>query len=304
MVRGFFSYERKPLDLIRQEKLRLNARERVDEDYFFSKEDITKMAVVGSLKEKYILLVGASFGLRAEDFAQIRYRHYRALNLDSECPIPLGEMKTRKEKVKAYPYVSSDALPIIKAYMNGNKDKNEDENVWNERPEQLTTVLQTLFKKSGLDAHGKIVRFHNLRKYLIDRLSAVASESQWKQIVGKKILEAAYVSRDQLRDVYARAMPSIVVNGNGDTKKKVNDLTQENKALRTSLTLLQTELQAVNDRLEGINKLIFNAAEFRTKDQIKKLQNVIRDVIEENTRKDEAEANEEYLNRELPSSKN
>jgi len=231
MVRGFFSHERKPLELIRQEKLRLNARERSDEDFLFSKEDVAKMAFAGDPKQKYVLLVGASFGLRAEDFADIRYRHYRSLDLDSECPIPLGEMRTRKEKVKAYPFVSSDALPIIRAYLESNDDKDDNEKVWNERPEQLTTVLQTLFNKSGLKAHGKIVRFHNLRKYLIDRLSAVAGESQWKQIVGKKISEDAYVSTDQLRGVYARAMSSIVTNGNGNVKIKLDELKAKNESL-------------------------------------------------------------------------
>jgi hypothetical protein len=45
--------------------------------------------------------------------------------------------------------------------------------------------------------HEKRVRFHCLRKFLIDRLSAYASESQWKQIVGKAIGEGAHVSQEQ-----------------------------------------------------------------------------------------------------------
>lgn len=292
MVRGFFTHERKPLELIRQEKLRLNSRERSDEDFLFSKEDVAKMAGIGSLKEKYVLLVGASFGLRAEDFADIRYRHYRSVDLNSDCPIPLGEMRTRKEKVKANPFVSSDAVPIIRAYLEGNKDKNDSEKVWNERPEQLTTVLQTLFKKSGLEAHGRIVRFHNLRKYLIDRLSAVAGESQWKQIVGKKISEGAYVSTDQLRGVYVRAMPSVVINGNGNTKKKVDELKQENEGLKTTLAVLQNDLQETKERLDGLNNLVLGIDGFKTKNQIQRLRNLLSDVNQENIREADAEIDE------------
>jgi hypothetical protein len=240
-----------------------------------------------------VLLVGASFGLRAEDFAEIRYGHYRALDLNSECPIPLGEIRTRKEKVKSYPFVSSDALMIIKAYLEGNKDKNDNEKVWDERPAQLTTILQTLFKKSGLEAHGKIVRFHNLRKYLIDRLSAVAGESQWKQIVGKKIREGAYVSTDQLREVYSRAMSSIVINSNGNTKKKVSELEQENIGLKTALSVLQTDLQEVKERVDGINKLVFNIDAFQTKSQIQRLHDLVKDVIQENMAETDKEASED-----------
>jgi hypothetical protein len=256
MVRGFFSSERKPLDLIRQEKLKLNSKERSEEDFLFSKEDVAKMAAIGSLKEKYVLFVGASFGLRAEDFAEIRYGHYRALDLNSDCPVPLGEMKTRKEKVKAYPFVSSDAVPIIKAYLEINRDKPDNAKVWNEKPPQLTTVLQSLFNKSGLKSYNKMVRFHNLRKYLIDRLSAVASESQWKQIVGKKISEGAYVSTDQLRDVYARAMPSIVINGNVETKKKVAELEKENEALKTRLTEAERDVEQGTKAIEESNRML------------------------------------------------
>lgn len=76
--------------------------------------------------------------------------------------------------------------------------------------ENLTVILQTLVEKAGIEIqkgtiHGKRVRFQkNLRKFLIDRLSAYAGESQWKQIVGKAIDEGAYVSQDQLRGVFTR----------------------------------------------------------------------------------------------------
>jgi hypothetical protein len=248
MVRGFFSHERKPLELIRQEKLRLSERTRADEDYLFSREDVSKMKENGSQKEKYVLLVGASFGLRAEDFANITYGQYRmALGQSVESPIYLGKISTLKEKgVYANPFISSDALPIIQAYLDANKDKEDSEKVWNERPEQLTTVLQTLFKKTGLDSHGQLVRFHNLRKYLIDRISAVASESQWKQIVGKKIKEGAYVSTDQLQGVYLKALPEIVCsNGNAQVK-----------ALDAKLNITEEELlRKIKERDDRIDTL-------------------------------------------------
>lgn len=245
MVRSFFDFNRKPLKLNRQERTKLKARIRNSEDYLFSKEDLSKMATVGSLKEKYIVFVGASFGLRSEDFSEITYGKLRmaleqAEKQKTETPIPLDPIFTLKEKgVKAHPFVNSDALPIIQQFLENGKDKPDSERVWNERPSQLTVVLQTLAKKSGINSHDSRIRFHNLRKYLCDRLSSTMSESKWKQIVGKKISEGAYISTDELREGYLRAMPSIVVNTNGNgLRKEVTEAKEELGHLKTKNIML------------------------------------------------------------------
>jgi len=130
MVRGFFDFYHKPLVLNRSERKRLRERSRTTEDYLFDKEDIQKMATCGNLKEKYVVLCGTSFGLRSEDFSMPTYGTYRSLKLDSEIPIPLGTVETAKEKIKAYPFISSDALPIIKAILDGNKDAKDSGRVF------------------------------------------------------------------------------------------------------------------------------------------------------------------------------
>ena len=119
--------------------------------------------------------------------------------------------------------------------------------------------------------HGKRVRFHCLRKFLIDRLSATSSESQWKQIVGKTIDEAAYVSQDQLRGIFTRAMKDLLINGNGKTKKlmeienalidsqrKITSLETQNEALRNHMEKLEQRL--IENNL-SINKQIANMQE-------------------------------------------
>jgi hypothetical protein len=95
------------------------------------------------------------------------------------------------------------------------------------------------FTRAGLDSHGQRVRFHSLRKYLFGRLTAVASIEKAKQIIGKKVSDAdqVYLGVENLRDIYQRALPSIVVeNGNGaETKKRVDSLEEENKKLESNL---------------------------------------------------------------------
>ena len=74
-------------------------------------------------------------------------------------------------------------------------------------PNTLTQILKRLADKAGVKYADKVVRFHCLRKFLIDRLKNVMpSESAWKQVVGKKIAESAYVSEEGLRDGYVKAM--------------------------------------------------------------------------------------------------
>jgi integrase len=211
MIRSFYDFHRRPLILNRQARRKLREKNRATEDYLFSKDEVRSMANIGSLKEKYVLLVGISFGLRAEDFSEIRYRHYRTIKLDEETPIPLGVFATKKEHIQAYPFISTDARPLIKAIIESNKNAEDDRKVWTERPQQLTVILQNLAKKTGIEPHGKRIRFHNLRKYLCDRLASQTSESKWKQIVGKKTGESAYVSSSDLREAYKRAMPEICV---------------------------------------------------------------------------------------------
>jgi hypothetical protein len=231
MLRGFFGFHDKQLNLSTATRRQLGDKgEREHEDYIFSQSDVKKMSDIANLEEKYVLLCGPSFGLRSEDFVKITYGKYRLAleNAEKEeigVPIPLGKMRTEKENVDAYPFISSDALPIIQTLLETHKDAKDEDRVFTARKTQLTEIVQKLFKKAGLEAHGQHVRFHKLGKgYLFDRLLAVASDSKARQIVGDKVKGeiTPYIGEDSLRTVYERAMPSIVVsNGNGEVKKKV-----------------------------------------------------------------------------------
>lgn len=229
MLRGFFGFHDKPLNLSTSSRRQLGDKgEREHEDYIFSQSDVKKMSDIANLEEKYVLLCGTSFGFRSEDFVKITYGKLRLAleNAEKEeigVPIPLGKMRTEKENVDAYPFISSDALPIIQTLLETHKDAKDSDLVFTARKTQLTEIIQKLFNRAGLEAHGQHVRFHKLGKgYLFDRLLAVASDSKAKQIVGDKIHGEVipYIGQGSLREVYERAMPSIVVsNGNGQVKK-------------------------------------------------------------------------------------
>ena len=232
-LRSFFDYYRTPLLFNQNENRKLNGKAiRVTTDYKLTNDDMAKIVMVSDLREKYIVLLGKSFGLRAGDFVSLTYGTFRSINLDDEAPIFIGEFQTQKEGVTAYPFIDSDALPIVKAVMDNNKDKPNDERIVTIHEDELSTILQNLATKAKINLGGKHLRFHCFRKYLIDRLSAMMSESKWKQIVGKALSEDAYVSSFELRESYAKAMKmtTVFTNGNGKALKEMQSEFQITKA--------------------------------------------------------------------------
>jgi integrase len=209
-LRSFFSFHRCKLEPTHQEAGRLNQARRKTEDYRFSRDELRRMASVADTEGKYIVVVGKSFGLRVGDFLRLTRGHFSTVDLSLEPPIFLCEYATEKEGVSAFPFLDSDAVGVVKDLLRkmdreGRAAPTEPMLKYKNDVE-LSRVLKRLAKEAGIEAGNKRVRFHCLRKFLIDHLSDVMSESKWKQVVGKKISEGAYVSPDNLREDYLRAM--------------------------------------------------------------------------------------------------
>lgn len=279
-IRGFFAYYRKPLNLTNQERRRLGERRRKTEDYFFDKEDIAKMAMHSDLKSRYILLVGKSVGLRASDFVNFKYGMFRGVKLDNDAPVFIGKIGTQKERIPAFPFLDSDAIPIVKEILETNKDAKDSDYILMTKSkkkhntyqriqgETLSVILQSLARKAKIQHGSKRIRFHCLRKYLCDRLSAHMSESKWKQVVGKKIDESAYVSDAELQEAWTRAMPSITIsNGNGKvkkdleaTKQSVETMAQIIASQKAEIERLKAEMASKSDT-DAMKKMMFDLTE-------------------------------------------
>jgi uncharacterized coiled-coil protein SlyX len=251
-VRGFFVHHRITLAFNRQERRKLMTNARKTTDYHFSREEIFRMGEVANLRERYVLYCGKSVGLRSIDFVTFTFADFRRLNLNEDCPIPLGERNTVKENVKAYPFLDPDAVSVIRTLLEANKDKADTDRVFPYEKEELSVILRALAKKSNIDSHGARTRFHCLRKYLIDRLSAYASESQWKQIVGKKIEESAYISTEMLRGIYHRAMKDISVTTNGFKTKKIEQLESALVDAQKTIANQQTTINTLTARIQQL----------------------------------------------------
>jgi len=253
-VRSFFAYHRMELEFRRTESVRLTEAKRKYEDYRFSTEDLKKMAEFSDLEEEYVVVVGKSFGLRAGDFLKLTRGDLEPY-IDRPVPISIGEYSTQKESVPAYPFIDRDAQPVIKRMlekMSREERKDPSERMLKHKNTiQLTYVLKRVAERAGIKHGNKVIRFHCLRKFLTDHLSSHMSESKWKQIVGKKIDEKAYVSEDSLRNDYKRVMEETCF---------AKPISEEEIELRVAKRLLEGQLKAA-----GINpKKILRAKKCKT----------------------------------------
>jgi hypothetical protein len=225
-LRGYFSYYRKPLNLTSTERKKLRKRSRTTEDLYLDSDILGKLYLVGTVKARYVVAVGKSIGLRAEDFSKLTYGQFRSTDLNAEAPVFLGEIQTEKEAVKAFCYLDRDAIESVKALLEVNKDKPDSKQIWTARSEDLSPLLRRLADKAKIQYGQKRIRFHCLRKFLSDNLSRVMSESKWKQIIGKQISESAYCSPQTLREDFKEAMKYLEFNGH-ILKGKVSNLEQQ-----------------------------------------------------------------------------
>jgi hypothetical protein len=258
-VRSFFAFHRLDLKLTKQQKRLLGKNARlVEHDYLFSIKDIEEMAKVANPQERYILLAGKDLGLRAIDFLSLKQGHFaRALKQreNEEPPIFLGKIYTQKEGIYAYPFLTDDGLEAARVWLQILKSKgtyDDERPMLSIREKELTENLKRLALKAGIETHGERIRFHCLRKFLIDRVSLKMSESKWKQIVGKQIDEGAYVSPLELKEAYATVLDRIQIPKpsplNHETMKK------ELEELKAEVDNLKSELAIYKDTIEALRR--------------------------------------------------
>jgi len=249
VVRGFFAHHYQDLKIRRNDSAKIKQANRVYQDYRLSKEDILRMSVVADLRDRYILVLGKSLGLRASDFIKLKVGDFTCLNLDAEPPISMGRLDTTKESIPAYPFLDSDAASIVKAFLESLNISDQHIRILQIKKNELTNVLKRLADKANIQLGNKQLRFHCLRKFLIDRLSAVTSESKWKQVVGKQIDERAYVSEAELREAYRRVMPETCFSNNNRRSIAIEQLEKENKELKETIKGLQSRIEEFQSQL-------------------------------------------------------
>jgi len=244
-VRSFFSFHRLDLKFTRQQSRILNREPKPIISYYdFTLQDIKRMTRIAKPKERYILLVGRSIGLRAGDFVSLKQGSFLA-HFDEEPPCSLGEIWTEKEGAYAKPFLDADAKEAAESWLTILKAKgcyDPEKRMIEIEEEELTQNLKRLVKRARIETGGEQIRFHSLRVFLVTRLSKVLEENRWKQIVGKKVPEKAYVKPFKIQEDFKKVIPLIAVSDlSFGSRDELEMLRREVKHLREERTPISKE---------------------------------------------------------------
>ena len=262
---SFFAFHRLNLKFTKPQRNKIwKPAKPVKKYYEFTLEDLRRMNQVAKPKERYVLLVGKSLGLRANDFAGLKQGTFEA-HMKGEAPISLGEIYTQKEGVKASPFLDEDAIEASKIWLRilesrGKRDP--EERMINISKQEVDLIIKKLAKRSGINTGNEIVRFHQLRVFLCTRLASVTSESRWKQIVGKRVSESSYVKPFNLCEDYAKVLPHTTVRekvAQDEVKKlkeEVKVLKEREHGAQTEVWELKNKVRMLEQQLDYIRKAI------------------------------------------------
>lgn len=275
-IRGYMNHVGLSVSLTRAQKDELDKVESLQyKDYVVdlkTKEELIRKA---DPLEEYIVSAGISFGLRISDFVGITRGMLEPL-IDKEVPIQLPEIITKKKGEKAYPFIDGDAKEAIQRLLKqmdaeGRTDPDEPMIKIVDRrkhPENaVNTILQNLAVKAGINLGKYRLRFHCLRKFLTDKLSAVCSADKWKWFVGKSTSGSPYVSHEG-REAYKAVMRFTQVNGN-----RVRGII-DNKVLEKQLKLRDEEISILKNEMVVLREKLEKEREDRAKDTTKIMKTI------------------------------
>jgi len=263
-IRSFFACHRLDVKLTRQQKVKVGKKAKPKRKYYeFTLEDIKRMASVSKPKERFILLVGKELGLRAVDFTNLKQGTFIA-HLNEDVPVSLGEVYTIKESVNAMPFLGYDGQQACKQWLTVLKSKGEydpEKPILKVGEKELTEILKRLVKRAGINTAGQNIRFHQLRVFLITRLSKLLETNRWKMVVGKSVPESSYVKPFQLKEDYRKVLPLITVN----TIHSMPE-TEEVRKLKERIATLETQGLKIFNELEKVKEISRTIIEWLAKE--------------------------------------
>jgi len=214
VVRSFFSFWGLKLQFRRGE---LKTPRVVELDYRPSLDDIKEICRVSTPRAKAIILTLESTGLRVSDLVGLKRQYIKDAIETQEPPISL-EIPTKKEGVIAFPFLHSDAIDAIEAYL---KTVNGDSK-WlfaNKRGKKMNAsainqTVQRMVEKAGIKRGGRRFRAHCLRKFLQTALEDTnINANKVKKIMGHQLngSEEPY-SSNNLREAYVEALSRLMIS--------------------------------------------------------------------------------------------
>lgn len=216
-VRMFFQYLESPLDLMRKSKKKLNKKEN-GISFPLDINHLRRMYQIADLREKTILSLGIDLSWRAGDFTNLKITDLP--NLDQECPIPLGELKTEKESTLPHSYLSQETVELLKAYLRTLDNTKPNPYLfrgYEGKPlseEQLYSILRDLANKADIATNGNKLSWHCLRKLFLSTSENLGILVSGMYMVGKTVQSerGTYLNALELRKSFAKIKSELMLN--------------------------------------------------------------------------------------------
>jgi len=233
-------------------------------DHILQISEVRKLYSVADLKEKIVLQIFL-LGLRAKDASRLEWKKFDIL--DQDAPIPLV-LRTSKEGINAYPYVSQDFKDLLAEYMphldRENKYLLQTKRSGRMDEETINWTLKNLAKRANLKS-WKSIHWHLGRK-LVMRSASQLGLTHWniKMLVGRSVPRdvETYISGINLKSDFEKLHEVLTLNPTqnnekvSDLKSAIVTLEKENKNLKTRISVLQERFEGLEFQIPDLTERI------------------------------------------------
>ena len=259
-VRSFFGSEAAEIKL---QKGRLPSPELAESEHRFTQDEFRRMWAVGGWEDKARLSTAISLGWSIGDFLLLERRRIEdALENVDEDGYAHFETKRKKTHARTFAILNPCAIEDLKHYL-ATDGASKGRGIWTTTTDVgINAWFKSLFKQAGLRNNGT-VRFHLIRKYVFDTVTATCGMEEAKLLVGKTVpaSELTYLHglSDRLLERYKRhAYPLLALNGARAGQEKslksleekldsqskiIGEVTLRNELLTDRLARIESELR-------------------------------------------------------------
>jgi len=233
-------------------------------DHMLTVDEVREMWKIASLEEK-VMLKALLLGLRIGDACKIEWQWLNFKTSEEPQEIIIS---THKEGITAHVFCDSEFQKLIEkqiAVLNkDNKYLFQSEKGGHVKEKQLLRRLQSLQKKAGIDAKGKVFGWHIGRKLFL-RTCAELGITSWnaQMMCGKAVDKsiAAYINGVQLKNDAKKVHDVLkmeIVNGtNNHTKieqleNALKQVESENMAFRTRIDQMARDFHSLKETVEKL----------------------------------------------------
>lgn len=234
-------------------------------DHKLTVDEAREMWKIAGLDEK-VMIKTWLLGLRIGDACRFVWSQFN-FKLSEEPQEIL--VFTKKESIVAHVFIDAEFQKLLEKYIptldKSNKFLFQSEKGGNVKEKQLLRRLQSLQKKAGIDARGKVFGWHIGRKLFL-RTCAELGITSWnaQMMCGKAVDKsiATYINGVQLKNdaikVY-NVLKMEITNDNDNVVRletTLNELEKENMVFKTRIDLLQKNSQKQEQEIEKMKESI------------------------------------------------